>query len=66
MATREAVMRQILDKMSVLLSGDWHPGWTPAEAVEELAEAYAELAGVEAEFLDELDDFELDDDLDDD
>jgi hypothetical protein len=54
MATRDHVMQQILDKMSTLLDGDWHSGWMPADAVENLADAFGTLA--------DLDDYEDDED----
>jgi hypothetical protein len=42
----------MLDKMALLLDGEWHTGWLPAEPVVHLAEAYAALvaaAGVDGD-----------------
>jgi hypothetical protein len=44
MATLDEVQQKLLDKMAFLLDGDWHMGWVPADAIVQLADAYAVLA----------------------
>ena len=72
MAGADEVLQKLLDKMAYLLDGEWHLGWMPADAVVQLADAYATLAEaseaggpddadfddlVDLDEMDEIDDF---------